>query len=316
MNCVRKHLFGDQGRPAGAGLRAGAGREPAGERHLQRCSPATGGSGPTVPRSDHLRGALAVLARYGGDSGFRRRIRARLEERRARDAQAGRRGLHGNAVHIIATPQRITEAAAAAARAAGIEAHVRRRIEGESREVGKLHAALARRIAARPAVQPGPAWCSRAARSPPVAVHPAVSGRGGRGTEFLLGCAIALHGEPNVHVLAADTDGIDGSEENTGAFVSPSAWPAPRPSACRRADPDGDGRLRLLCGARRPRRSGEAFADVDDCRGIPGALIGAGAMVMPSAAMAGCRASSAGARLKNGGIEAEGPVSGRGPVAA
>ena len=46
-------------------------------------------------------------------------------------------------------------------------------------------------------------------------------GRGGRATEFLLGCALALQGEPGVHVLAADTDGIDGIESNAGAIVTP-----------------------------------------------------------------------------------------------
>ena len=45
--------------------------------------------------------------------------------------------------------------------------------------------------------------------------------RDGRATEFLLGCAIALRGEPGVHVLAADTDGIDGVEDNAGAIVTP-----------------------------------------------------------------------------------------------
>jgi len=49
----------------------------------------------------------------------------------------------------------------------------------------------------------------------------AKGGRGGRATEFLLGCAIALQGEPGVHVLAADTDGIDGIEDNAGAIVTP-----------------------------------------------------------------------------------------------
>jgi len=47
-------------------------------------------------------------------------------------------------------------------------------------------------------------------------------GRGGRATEFLLGCAIALQGEPGVHVMAGDTDGIDGVEDNAGAIVTPS----------------------------------------------------------------------------------------------
>ncbi len=46
-------------------------------------------------------------------------------------------------------------------------------------------------------------------------------GRGGRAGEFLLGCALALQGEPGVHVLAADTDGIDGVESNAGAIVTP-----------------------------------------------------------------------------------------------
>jgi glycerate 2-kinase len=46
-------------------------------------------------------------------------------------------------------------------------------------------------------------------------------GRGGRATEFLLGCTIALQAEPRVWVLAADTDGIDGIEDNAGAIVTP-----------------------------------------------------------------------------------------------
>jgi glycerate 2-kinase len=47
------------------------------------------------------------------------------------------------------------------------------------------------------------------------------SGRGGRAGEFLLGCAIALQGEAGVYALAADTDGIDGIEDNAGAIIGP-----------------------------------------------------------------------------------------------
>ena len=47
------------------------------------------------------------------------------------------------------------------------------------------------------------------------------TGRGGRNTEFLLGLALGLDGAAGIHALAADTDGIDGSEDNAGAFVSP-----------------------------------------------------------------------------------------------
>ena len=46
-------------------------------------------------------------------------------------------------------------------------------------------------------------------------------GRGGRATEFLLSAAITLQGAPNIHVLAGDTDGIDGVEDNAGAIVTP-----------------------------------------------------------------------------------------------
>ena len=46
-------------------------------------------------------------------------------------------------------------------------------------------------------------------------------GRGGRAGEFCLGLALALQGQAGVYALAADTDGIDGVEDNAGAFVAP-----------------------------------------------------------------------------------------------
>ncbi len=126
-------------------------------------------------------------------------------------------------MHLIATPQQSLEVAATAARAAGIDAHILGdEIEGESREVGKVHAAMARQIGRRD--QPFARPCVvLSGGETTVTVRPAsgAPGRGGRATEFLLGCAIALQGEPGVHVLAADTDGIDGSEDNAGAIVAP-----------------------------------------------------------------------------------------------
>ena len=47
------------------------------------------------------------------------------------------------------------------------------------------------------------------------------TGCGGRNTEYLLALAIALEGEPGVHAIACDTDGIDGSEDNAGAYLAP-----------------------------------------------------------------------------------------------
>ena len=103
---------------------------------------------------------------------------------------------------------------------AGVEAHILSdEIEGESREVGKVHAALARAVARRGAPFAKP--CVILSGGETTVTVKSKGGRGGRAGEFLLGCAIALQGEPGVHVLAADTDGIDGIEDNAGAIVTP-----------------------------------------------------------------------------------------------
>jgi len=49
-------------------------------------------------------------------------------------------------------------------------------------------------------------------------------GRGGRNAEFLLGLTENLQGLPNVYALAGDTDGIDGSEDNAGALMTPESY--------------------------------------------------------------------------------------------
>jgi hydroxypyruvate reductase len=121
---------------------------------------------------------------------------------------------------MIATPQQSLEAAARLARGYGIEAHILSdEIEGESREVGKVHAALARAVARRD--QPFQKPCVILSGGETTVTVKAKGGRGGRATEFLLGCAIALQGQEGVYVLAADTDGIDGVEDNAGAVVAP-----------------------------------------------------------------------------------------------
>ena len=47
------------------------------------------------------------------------------------------------------------------------------------------------------------------------------AGCGGRNTEFLLALAVALEGAPGIYALAADTDGIDGTQDNAGALLAP-----------------------------------------------------------------------------------------------
>jgi hydroxypyruvate reductase len=126
---------------------------------------------------------------------------------------------------MIATPRESLEAAAQAARDAGIAAHVLSdEMEGESREVGKVHAALARAVArtGQPFAAPcvilsGGETTVTVKKLPPGTPR----GRGGRAGEFCMGLAQALQGQPRVWGLAADTDGIDGVEDNAGAFVEP-----------------------------------------------------------------------------------------------
>ena len=218
MNCVRKHLSAIKG-----------------GRLAMACAPARVvtllisdvpgdapeviASGPTVPDATSCADALAICKRYGIE--LPQAAREGLESGTFETPKPGDLRFAGHQVHLIATPQQSLEAAAAVARAAGVEAHILSdEIEGESREVGKVHAALARAVARRgtPFAKP----CVILSGGETTVTVKSKGGRGGRATEFLLGCAIALQGEPGVHVLAADTDGIDGIEDNAGAIVTPS----------------------------------------------------------------------------------------------
>ena len=254
MNCVRKHLS------AIKGGRLAAACAPARVVSLLVSdvpgdSPATIGSGPTVADPTTCADALAILDRYAIE--LPAPIRAHLERGDYETPKPGDAAFTGHEVHLIATPQQSLEAAAAAARAAGIDAHILSdEIEGESREVGKVHAALARQIARRG--QPFASPCVLlSGGETTVTVRPSsgAPGNGGRAGEFLLGCAIALQGEANVHVLAADTDGIDGSEDNAGALRLARHARARRGARPRRARlPRSQRRVQFLRSARRPAR--------------------------------------------------------------
>ena len=87
-----------------------------------------------------------------------------------------------------------------------------------------MHAALARAVALKG--QPFQKPCViLSGGETTVTIRPrqpgAAKGRGGRAGEFCMGLAQALQGQAGVWALAADTDGIDGVEDNAGAFVTP-----------------------------------------------------------------------------------------------
>ena len=226
MNCVRKHLSAVKGGRLAA-LCAPARVVTLVISDVPGDDPAVIASGPTVPDPSTCADALAILLRHG--IAIPPAVRTGLESGALETPKPGDARFAGHAVRLVATPQESLEAAAALARSAGLEAHVLSdEIEGESHVVGGVHAALARAVArrgapfARPCVMLSGGETTVTVRSQGAPENSGPSpGRGGRATEFLLGCAIALRGEPMVHVLAADTDGIDGSEDNAGAIVAP-----------------------------------------------------------------------------------------------
>jgi glycerate 2-kinase len=228
MNCVRKHLSAIKGGRLAA-MCAPAKVVTLLISDVPGDAPEVIGSGPTVPDSTSCADALRILARYGIE--IPAAARAGLESGRFETPKPGDALFAGHQVHMIATPRQSLDAAARVARDAGIAVHVLSdEVEGESREVGKVHAALARYVAkhgqpfAKPCVilSGGETTVTVKSKGDGPLGPGSSPGRGGRATEFLLGCAIALQGEPSVHVLAADTDGIDGVEDNAGALVTPS----------------------------------------------------------------------------------------------
>ncbi|HRN64321.1 MAG TPA: glycerate kinase [Alicycliphilus sp.] len=222
MNCVRKHLSRIKGG------RLAAACHPARVVTLTISDvpgddPSIIASGPTVADASTCADALAILQRY--QIAVPDAVRAALQAGALETPKPGDARFAGHQVHLIATPQQSLQAAARAAQAAGIAAHILSdEIEGESREVGKVHAALARAVARRDEPFARPCVILSGGETT-VTIRPrqpgAAKGRGGRAGEFCLGLAQALQGQEGVWALAADTDGIDGVEDNAGARVAP-----------------------------------------------------------------------------------------------
>ncbi len=222
MNCVRKHLSRIKGgRLAGACAPARVVTLTISD--VPGDDPSIIASGPTVADVSTCADALAVLKRYAITAPPT--AQQALESGAWETPKPGSRVFEGHAVHMIATPQQSLEAAADAARAMGLNAYILSdEIEGESREVGKVHAALARAVAKGQGAFQKPCVILSGGETT-VTLKPlaegAVKGRGGRAGEFCLGLVQALQGQSGVWALAADTDGIDGIEDNAGALVAP-----------------------------------------------------------------------------------------------
>lgn len=215
MNCVRKHLSAIKG-----------------GRLARACWPATVytyaisdvpgdeatviASGPTVADPTTSAEALEILARYRIE--VPAHVRAWLEDPRSETVKPGDPCLARSHFQLIATPQQALEAAAAKVRAAGYTPLILGDLEGEAREVAKVHAGIARQIVLHG--QPLAAPCVILSGGE-TTVTVRGNGRGGRNAEFLLALTESLKGLPGVYALAGDTDGIDGSEDNAGALMTP-----------------------------------------------------------------------------------------------
>jgi glycerate 2-kinase len=178
--------------------------------------PATIASGPTVADPTSFADARAVIERYRLAPPAV--ISAYLEVARDETPKPGDPRLARSGVTLIARPADCLEAAAALARSAGVRAVILGdAIEGDAHDVARSHAEVALRIAAEPG-HLATVLLSGGETTVPVRG----SGRGGRNAEFALALALALEGAPGIHALAADTDGIDGTEDNAGAAIDPS----------------------------------------------------------------------------------------------
>lgn len=197
-------------------------------------NPAQVASGPTVPDATTRQDAIDIVARYRlplNDA-----MRRHLESPQADAPHPDDPVFQRHTCHVIASAARSLEAAAKEAERQGIQAHILSDcIEGEARDIALMHAAIAREIVGhdRPFKRP----CLLLSGGETTVTISGPAGRGGRNGEFALSFALAAQGLP-VTLLAADTDGIDGSETNAGAFADGT-------TAARLRDAGLDGRVLL-----------------------------------------------------------------------
>ncbi|MGF1445727.1 MAG: glycerate kinase [Pikeienuella sp.] len=214
MNCVRKHLS----RIAGGRLAAAA--HPARLLALLISDvpgddPGVIASGPTVGERSAPSEAAAILRSYGIDPPAS--VTAHLSTSpgcpKPEDPQFATAE-----TRIIAAPQASLEAAATAARDAGVTPLILGdSLEGEAREVGRALAGIALQVLRHGQPLPRPCVLLSGGET---TVTVRGQGRGGRNVEYLLAHAVALDGAP-VHAIACDTDGVDGAEEVAGAIIGP-----------------------------------------------------------------------------------------------
>ena len=218
MNCVRKHLSSIKGGRLARAV------QPA-RLWTLAISDVPGddlsviASGPTVPDPTTFAEALEILRRYQIQP--TPAIQALLEAAEEETPKPREDIFSRNQVRLVATPQLMLEAAAKEAEKFGITPIILSdRIEGEAREVAKVHAAIAKQIKHRDQPINAPALILSGGET---TVTVRSNGKGGRNAEFILSLLEALQGEEGISAIAVDTDGIDGTEDNAGAWIDQSS---------------------------------------------------------------------------------------------
>lgn len=216
MNCVRKHISKIKGGRLAQAV------SPA-KLHgllisdIPGDDPSMIASGPTVPDATTLENAREILEKH--KISLSENVLNHLNDASNETPKPGH-AVFTNVVNaVIATPQASLDAAAEAARAFGLDAHILSdRIEGQAADAGLVHAAIAHQVASRD--QPFKKPCVLLSGGE-TTVTVTGGGRGGRNSEFLLSLAIDLNGAAGISAIACDTDGIDGNGENAGARIMP-----------------------------------------------------------------------------------------------
>ena len=224
MNVVRKHLSQIAGgRLAANAVARGARVVALIISDVTGDAPSDIASGPCAPDPSTFADAMTVLSRWNVEpphavaDWLQRGARGDAAETPKPDDPL----FAGVENRVIATAHRSLEAAAGVFRSAGIKAVLLGdTVTGEAREAAKVYAALVREIRAHNKPFAPPVALISGGECT-VTLPPGTKGRGGRCSEFLLSLAVELDGMPGVHALACDTDGIDGSEDNAGAWLEP-----------------------------------------------------------------------------------------------
>ena len=178
--------------------------------------PAQVASGPTVPDEVSAEDARAMIT--ARKINLPERVMNHINSAACAAPVPGDPVFARNEVRVIASAEFSLEAAAAQARVKGIETVILSdAIEGEAADIGLMHAALARQVLEKN--RPFTAPILMLSGGETTVTLTGSAGRGGRNTAFLLGFAQAIDGCDGIHALAADTDGIDGSEDNAGSFA-------------------------------------------------------------------------------------------------